>query len=418
MKKSWNEKLFGHVRATIRGRVPEAFINRCVKESISIWDIKRHDQTTMSCSLMVKDIRKLKPILKATDCRIHFVGRKGFPFFVQRLLSRSGIIAGILFALAIIFILSNMVWKIEVIGADPQVEQQIRSFLKKMNVHVGSIEFFLPPIENIEGELAGEIKKATWVGVSKDGTTYHIEIVQKELPQQEEVTGPRDLIAAKEAKIRKVYVEKGLAAVETDQVVEPGQLLVSGAIGQEDDPKFVSAKGKILGETWYHSKVEIPLKTEYTTFTGNTYKRHTINLFHWNIPIWGLNSKPYEKAHKEVDIKPFHFLFWDLPFSYEKITYREIDTTHRQLDEREAVTLGKSTAKQQLLQKLPEDSKILTENVRQKTVKDGVLRLTILFTVEEDITKPRSIIPSERLKQIQEKKEKEKEKEKWATPSN
>lgn len=407
MKKNWNESVFGHVRVTIQGRVPEAFINRCVKESIKIWNIKRLDQTSITCSLSVRDIKRIKPILKATDCRIHFTGRFGWPFIVNKLLSRTGVIAGIVLALLAVFLLSNMVWRIDVVGADPAVEQQIRSDLKKMNVHVGSIEFFLPSLEQIEGELSAELKKATWVGVSKEGTTYHIEIVQKELPKKEEVTGPRDLIATKEATIREVYVEKGVAAVQPDQVVEPGDLLISGSIGNDDDPKFVSSKGKVLGETWYHSTIDVPLNTAYTTFTGKTYNKHELTLFGWHVPIWGFNSAPFKHASKEVDSRPFHFLFWDLPLSYEKITYRETDQTHRQLDEKKALSLGKTTAENQLLEDLPADAKILTENVRDQSLKDGVLKLEILFTVEEEISKPRPIIPNDRMKELEKKKKEE-----------
>jgi similar to stage IV sporulation protein len=407
VKINLDESVFGHVRVTVRGKVPEAFINRCVRESIAIWDVMRLDQSTIACSLSVRDIKRIKPILKATDCRIHFIDRKGIPFLINRLLSRSGIIAGILLGLLIIFILSNMVWKIEVVGADPEVEHQIRTYLKNMNVHVGSIEFFLPSLEKIEGELSGELKKATWVGVSKDGTTYHIDIVQKELPEQEKVTGPQDLIATKEATIKEVYVEKGVAVVQSDQVVEPGELLISGAIGKETDPKFVSAKGKVLGETWYHSTVKIPLNTTYSTFTGKTYVKKQLTLFGWHIPIWGFKEAPFKKANKEVDSKPFHFLFWDLPMSYEKITYRETDKTHRQLNRKQALSLGKRTAENQLLQKLPEEAKVLTENVRKESLKDGVLQLEILFTVEEEISKPRAIIPSDRLKEIEKKKKEE-----------
>jgi len=406
VKKNWNEMLFGHVRVTVRGRIPEAFINRCVKESIAIWDIERVGDREIVCSLMLKDIRRIKPILKATDCRIHFEGRSGLPFLIRRLLSRTGILIGILFAFALIFILSNMVWRIDVSGADPVVEKQIRSALKKMNVHVGSLTFFLPSLETIEDELLGQIKKATWIGVSKDGTTYHVDIVQKELPPREKETGPRDLIATKEAKIRRIFVEKGVAVVEPDQVVEPGQLLVSGSIGNEDNPKFVAAKGKVMGETWYRSDVSVPLKTAYTTMTGDIYRKHQLKVFGWSLPIWGFKSHPYKEAHVDREIKPFHFLFWDLPVSYERITYRKTDSTHRQLTMDEALAIGKETAANQLLQKLSEDARVLAIDIRKRFVENGELHLNLLMTVEEDITKPRVIIPSERIKHIRKEKEK------------
>ncbi|MFC4618033.1 sporulation protein YqfD [Camelliibacillus cellulosilyticus] len=409
MGKGWNPAAFGHVRATIRGSRPESFINRCVRDGVEIWDIKRIDDNQMVCSIALRDAKRLKPILKATDCRIHFNRRIGWPFFLSRLLSRSGITIGIILCLIILFILSNMVWTIQVSGADPKLEHNIRVILKKMKVHVGAVEFFLPPIENIEAELSSRLHQVTWVGVSKDGTTYHIDVVQKELPKKEKITGPRDLIATKTATIRNIYVEKGQAAVESDEVVKPGQLLVSGTIGNEDDPKFVSAKGKVIGETWYRSETKVPLHTEYQTFTGKTYVKKQLKLFNWHVPLWGWKKQPFNREEKEVVTKPFHFLFWDLPLAYKKVTYRETRMADRTLDEKQAEQIGIESARRHLLENLPKDSKIVSQDIRDKTLKDGMLKLDVFYTVLEDIAKPRSFLPQERKAKIEKEQKKKKE---------
>ncbi|GGH84974.1 hypothetical protein JOD43_003223 [Pullulanibacillus pueri] len=409
MKKSWNEKWFGHVTVIIKGRLIEPFLNQAVREGIEIWDVKRINEQKIECAIMLRDVKALKPLLKKTECRVHFKDRYGLPFVLQRLMSRSGIVIGILLAFAIIFILSNMVWAININGADPKVEQEIQSILKKKHIHVGSLEFLLPSLNSIETELSSQLNKVTWVGVSKHGTTYRIDVVQKELPKKEKETGPRDLVATKEGTIQRVYVEKGQSMVEPDQVVQKGDTLVSGTIGKTEDPGFVSAKGKVIAETWYHSTTEVPLDTSYQTYTGSTYTKHQLTLFGWDAPLWGLKSKPFDKYKKEVNRKKLHFLFWDLPISYKKTEYREYDKTSRPLTETEALTIGKTDAKNHLLAGLPEGSKVINEKVRTKRIKDGKLMLTIFFTVHEDIAEPRSFLPKERKKEIEKKNEEEEE---------
>lgn len=403
----WTEKVFGHVRAIVRGRVPEAFINRCVRDGVRIKDIRRIDQTSMAFTLALADVKRIRPILRATDCRIRFLDRRGFPFLMMRLTSRAGIVVGCVAGLFALFLLSNMVWNIEIDGADPKLEQQIRTSLKKMNVHVGSIEFFLPPLATIEGKLAGELDEATWVGVSKDGTTYRIEVVQKELPEDKESLEPRDLVAAKEARIKKMFVEKGVAKVETDTVVSPGDLLVSGAIGKDGNPTFVAAKGEVIGETWYRSTTTVPLKMTYQTFTGKTYTKHRLSVFGFDVPIWGWKARPFAHAKQETVEKPFHFLFWDLPISYKKVIVRATDVTHRQLNEAEAVKAGRENARKELLSQLPKGAKITFESVERRAVENGAVRLNLFFTVEENIAKPRPFIPEQRRQSLQ-KKQKEK----------
>ncbi|TCP32345.1 hypothetical protein EV207_101324 [Scopulibacillus darangshiensis] len=411
MKKNWNEAFFGHVNVTIKGRLPEQFINLCVKNGITIWDIKRIDDKSVSCSLLLSDIRKVKPVLKSTDCRIHFVDRKGFPFLLKRLLSRTGIIIGMVLFLAILFVLSNIVWRIDVTGADPKLESEIRKLLKKNDLHVGAFEFFLPSTEDIESYLSGKLTKVTWLGVSKDGTTYRVDVVQKELPKEDKQPGPRNLIASKKAVIYDIFVENGQAAVEPDQVVQPGQLLISGMIGNEKDPKFVGAKGKVIGETWYRSTTAVPLKSNYKTYTGNTYTKHQLRLFGWDMPLWGLEKKPYKTFDREVTVKPVHFLIWDLPIAYKRITYRQTEQANKKLTEEAAVKAGKEAAYKKLKGKLPDKAKIISRKVENKDVKDGVLTLKIFYIVHENIAVQNLISPEEQQEKIEKAKEKEKEKE-------
>ena len=72
----------------------------------------------------------------------------------------------------------------------------------------------------------------------------------------------------------KTFVEVGKPVVLKNDHVEKGQLLVSGIYGNEESPTIVSAKGIVYGETWYTSEVNVPLKTQFQVYTGNTYNEH------------------------------------------------------------------------------------------------------------------------------------------------
>lgn len=409
MRKNWNEVIFGHVNVSVKGRLTEQFINRCVKEGISIWNIKRLDPVTIACSMLLSDIKKVKSVLKATDCHIHFTGRKGLPFLIKRLLSRTGIVIGMVLSLALLIVLSNIVWRIDVSGADPKLESEIRHLLKKNDLHVGAFELFLPPTEKIETDLSSQLTKVTWLGVSRNGTTYHIDVVQKELPKEEKATGPQNLVASKKAVIRNIFVERGQAVVEPDQFVKAGQTLVSGMIGKENDPKFVGAKGKVMGETWYQSATAVPLKSNYHTFTGHSYIKHQLRLFGWDMPLWGLKKKPFTHFDREVVVKPVHFLFWDLPLAYKHVSYRETEQSDRTLSVREAVKAGKEAAYKKLKSELPPKAKVISETINHKEVNDKILTLNIHYVVLENIAKPKVFLPEEIKKKVEEGKKKDKD---------
>ncbi|WKB36906.1 sporulation protein YqfD [Terrilactibacillus sp. S3-3] len=92
MKKDWNHAIYGHVKVAVTGRLTELlFINACVNEGIMIWDIQRKSQTTtITCFVYLRDVKKLKKILKKTDCRIRFLERDGWPFFSHEIDAAEG----------------------------------------------------------------------------------------------------------------------------------------------------------------------------------------------------------------------------------------------------------------------------------------------------------------------------------------
>ncbi|WKB36907.1 sporulation protein YqfD [Terrilactibacillus sp. S3-3] len=319
-------------------------------------------------------------------------------------------IIGIFLSLLIIGALSNMVWRIDVKGADPKLEEEIRNLLKKDHLYVGSFEFFIPPLDELESMLSGKVTKATWINVSRDGTTYRVDVVQKELPKKAKKTGPRNLVAAKKAIIHRLFVERGQPVVESDQYVKPGQMLVSGMIGKEEDPKFVSAKGKVIGETWYQSTTSVPLESRYATFTGKTYVKRQLRVFQLSLPVWGLQKKPYRAYDTETIVKPIHFLFWDLPVAYKTIVYREKKTlSARRLTVGEALAEGKKASVKKLLSGLPGESEIVSHTIDKKQVKKGRLLFRSHFVVYENIARPRTFDPVKMKQKLKKKEKKERQ---------
>src|SRR5690606_40667427 len=87
------------------------------------------------------------------------------------------------------------------------------------------------------------------------GTTYQFQVVQKTEPKQQVEKSPGHLVASKKAVISHMFVERGKPMVKINQFVDKGQLLVSGAIGKEEEEMMVVAEGKVWGKTWYKTTV-------------------------------------------------------------------------------------------------------------------------------------------------------------------
>ncbi|MDP4083469.1 MAG: sporulation protein YqfD [Bacillota bacterium] len=392
MKNQWIEFLFGRVTVRVAGKGTERFINILIRNGLHIWDVKRHGTETITFKMRLQDALKMRKYARRSECDITFLQRSGAPFLLKRSLKNSGFIIGAAIFLFLILLLSNVVWGIEINGAKPATEHQIRKELDKMGVKVGKFQFFIDNVETIQKKLTNQIGALTWVGVELKGTTYHFQVVEKNQPKAPEVLSPRNLIAKKEATIVNYYVEKGKTVVDVHDHVKVGQLLVSGLIGKEGEEIPVAAKGEVWGETWYRSQVELPLKTKFYVFNGKEQQKHSILLGKWEIPIWGFWTPKFKEFETEENIHKIHFLKWDLPISMVNSTVREREEVVRTYGVQEAFKIAVELAKKNVIKNhLDEEASIKDEKILHKSIVDGKVKLEVLFIAVENIAKAQPI---------------------------
>ncbi|WP_416827273.1 sporulation protein YqfD [Ectobacillus polymachus] len=394
MKNHWIVFFFGYVKVSLRGKGIERLLNDCVRKNIKIWNVKKLGEEHITLYMSIVDVKRLRFIVRKHPCKVFFLGRYGLPFWQKRLLRNSGFAIGFVLCLSLIFLLSNMVWTIEIKGAKPDTEYLLIKELEKMGIKRGKLQFQLPDIETIQRTLTNNVNSVTWIGVEQKGTSYQFQVVEKNEPKKEDTLAPRNLVAKKEAVITKIFIEEGKPLVAVNDRVEKGQLLVTGTYGKEDSPVQVPAKGVVLGETWYESQVEVPIKTTFQVFTGQFLRKHYLILGNVRMPLWGFEKNTYKQYKEEVYKYHVHFFAWTLPVSYEKVTIREEEAATREYTEKQAIDAGIAMAREDVKKKLDENSSILSEKVLHKIVENGTLKLSLYFKAIENIVATEPITES------------------------
>ncbi|WP_026563540.1 sporulation protein YqfD [Bacillus sp. UNC41MFS5] len=385
MNNQWIEFFNGRVTVKVSGKGTERFINVLTRNDFPIWNIKRHGTETITFNMRLKDAKNIRQYARKSDCSISFLRRNGVPFLFRRMLKNSGFIAGAGIFLLLLLVLSNVIWGIEIKGAKPATEYQIRKELDKMGVKIGKLQFFVDNVEGIQRKLTNNVGELTWVGVELKGTTFHLQVVEKNEPKKPEKLSPRNLIAKKKAVIVNMYIENGQKMVDINDHVERGQLLVSGAFGQEENPELVAAKGEVWGETWYKSHVELPLETNFKVYNGKEKEKHFILLGNFELPVWGFGKPEFSNYETEENVHKIHFLKWELPVSYLNKTLREREEVQRSYTNKEAQQIAIELAKKQIKGQLDEDAIIKDEKILHKANKNGKVILDIHFKVIENI---------------------------------
>jgi similar to stage IV sporulation protein len=385
MKNRWVQTFSGTLKVKLTGKGLERFLNELTRNEVTIWDVRKHGTEAVTFYVSLQDVKKLRIPARNNKCKIRFLEREGGPFFLKKLWTNSGFLIGACLFLIVIILLSNMVWGIEIKGASPATEHQIHRELDKMGIKVGKLQFSIDNVESVQRVLTDQIQALTWIGVELRGTTYHFQVVEKNEPKKAEIIGPRHLVAKRKASIVKIFVEKGEPIVKLNDFVQPGQVLVSGVYGKEGAMKTVAASAEILGETWYSTKVELPLKSTFQVFNGNVKRKYSLKAGGKGLAFWGFGKHEYKEFETEVNEHAVKFFHWNLPLSIEKKTIREREQVTRIYTNEEGIERAKELARKDIKNHLSENAIIKGEKILQQSIKGDKVRLTTHFTIIEDI---------------------------------
>lgn len=281
----------GYVTIQLKGKKLERLINRMMNKRFSAWDIRTKGEGMAELSITIQDFFHLRPLLKQTGCKAKVIHRRGFPFWVKRTKRRSGVLIGLFSFCLILYMLSTMIWFVDIEGVStPEYEEAIREELAELGVAPGKFKFQVPEYNKIQRKIMQVMPNTTWVGFTFDGTIARVEVVEKTLPNVQDSSSPKHIIAKKKAVIYDIFVEKGKPMVKPNQFVQPGDLLISGNLGTEEEPLNVSAKGKVLGEVWYEGSFQVPLIQKQEVLTGDHSKKYYIQLGDMALHLWGFKE--------------------------------------------------------------------------------------------------------------------------------
>src|SRR5699024_10576819 len=152
-------------------------------------------------------------------------------------------------------------------------------------------------MQTIQQNVLNEVPELLWLGIEKQGTSFHVEGVEKKIVEDTEATTPQHLIATKHGIVQKMYVSQGLPLVKVHDYVKQGDTLVSGIIyehqgleeetdeDREKQGKTVRATGEVFANTWYEVGVTVPLNVDYEILTGQNEVNYKVKVGNIRLPV-------------------------------------------------------------------------------------------------------------------------------------
>src|SRR5690606_22710279 len=151
---------------------------------MALWDIRRMDEHHIRLYIVLRDFFRLKPLLKQTGSRVHVVERHGLPFWLDKLGSRKMFAAGLIAVVICLYVLSSLVWKIDVEGNDTIARSDIIQAAKEQGLYRFQWKFRLQDPDLLSKSIHLQLKGVSWVGIEVQGTKVNIKIVEATRPEK------------------------------------------------------------------------------------------------------------------------------------------------------------------------------------------------------------------------------------------
>lgn len=388
----------GQLVVELTGPELTRFINEANRARLQLRSITWVGPEKIQLILPVKDFFRLRPLLRSTGSKVRILHKQGFPFWWARLMRRRFFAWGMVMFIIILIGLSSVVWSVEVEGNEFIPESELRALLREEGVYVGQLKHRIQSTEEIQYNLTAKTPQLSWVGFRIEGTRAVLTVVEKkrvEEGENEGEQGPVNLIAKRSGLIYEMQVERGRPVVEVKDVVKKGQLLVSGYYGnpeQSEGGKLVGAKGKVWGQVWYESEVEVPLVQKRKVYTGNRESGYYPFVASRIVrpPFWQKESSTDFETIQHV--KALQMGSWRLPFGWVEEERLEMEWVQKKIPEKEAIALGVERAKEDLIAQMGEGSRVVDQKVLHPRVDNGKVVMKIQFDAIENISQSQPIL--------------------------
>jgi similar to stage IV sporulation protein len=263
--KKYINKITGYVVVIVEGFFLEKFTNLCANNNISFWNLSRIGNSKMRIETNIKDFKKMRKQAKKCGCRISLSEKRGLPFLLFRYRKRKWFAAGVAFFFIIVWVLSSIVWTIDIQGNKLIDTSLIISDLEKVGLKKGT---FKRNINKVDLAYKMMLKRddISFIGIDIEGTKAKVKIVEKvKVPDVIPKDEPCDIVADKTGIISRMEVLAGEKLVKIGDTVSKGQLLILGKVEMKNFPEKteeVHSMAKIMARVWYEESERLTVFEE------------------------------------------------------------------------------------------------------------------------------------------------------------
>lgn len=391
MKNKIIYNLKSKIKLIITGKNINRFIIRLNNNNIDILNSNQINKEQIEIIIYEKDLEKVKKL--KTIYNIEKKEEYGLIKIKKEINKNKYIIISMILGYALLIFLCNIIYEVDIIHNDEETRNFLKQELKSYGIKEKTLKKDYKKIEQIKKEIINKNRdKIEWLEIETIGTKYVVRVETRIIKEKEQQPLNRNIIAKKDAIIKKIEAEQGQIIKEINNYVKKGDIVISGNIYVENEIKnTVPAQGKIYGETWYEINISYPFIYNETKLTNNKKKVLTIKILNKTIELTKnkfKNKKIEEKAIIKNNL---------IPISIALQNQTEQNVIEQILTKEEALEKAEQLGIEKIKSNLKENEYIINHKILNTNIKENELELNMFFSVYEDITDYETIIKEENI---------------------
>lgn len=385
---------FGYVRYEVIGDSYTRFYKEIFNNNLPCTDVKE-SKGILYFKISVEYSKEIEQLCEQLGLEFSITKKKGLFTKVKKILMHKGMIVGGGIVAAVCIILSNFVFRFNILCDDNDIKQAILAVLKENGVEAGS---YIPDLNLVflERELKQKVEEISWAGISVSGSTLTIDIVEN-VPQPEgrKIRMPCDLIAKYDAVIDQIEVFDGQLNTTIGSAVVKGDVLVSGTVINENityengkeiketDTKYVRSLANIYGTFEQKVVIEQPFVDKKEIISDETITKKYLKIFDMSIPLFF--SMPDGNYISKSQYTGMSIGDTEIPLGINTVSLNKYSFEKYEYTQKEAIELAKEKLYKYEKNNFS-DYEIKDVNVTEESTEDGVV-LTAVYTLYGEISK-------------------------------
>lgn len=369
------------IKIKVTGRNINNFLKRLINNNINIEKVIPISHKEIDLIINYQDLDKVLKL--KTIYNIKIVRYYGKLRIIKRIKKDIFILSSLLISLLLIYTLSNVIFKVEVIHSNKNIIKLVTKELEDNGIKKYKFVKNYQEIEKIKNKILEENKDTLeWLEIIREGTKYTIRVEERIINNKPKDNKIYNIVASKNAVIKNIYAESGEKIRSINTYVKKGDIIISSDITLPNNEKISkTASGKVQGEVWYNINIEYPYQYHEIKYTGNKKKVLVLNLLNKRISFFDFHKyKTFNRNIKYIfnnNITPISLIYED---EYETNIINEV------YDYNTAREKAITKAKEKILEKYPNIKDITNIKIINEEDKKNKISLNLFVTCLEDIT--------------------------------